>query len=128
MTKSFSTTVEMSVNHWNLYRLINNVLKDRVTCIEWLMEQGLLPKSRNCPKCKKSMKVDIVKSRQGMGRFRCQRRHASGNPIELQISKGTWFEEIKINSMKAVLMIYAFTTVKRNKTRPLDGRVTCQKA
>ena len=98
----------MTTSYWNIYRLATDVLKDSETCIEWLMEQELLPRSRNCPKCKKEMKLEI--GIHGWGRFRCRKKHSSGGPVERQLTQNTLFEGAKITSMKAVLLIYAFAT------------------
>ena len=54
------------------------------------------------------MKLDITNH--GWGRFRCQKKHASGGPVEQKITKNTLFDGAKISPMKAVLLIYAFAT------------------
>lgn len=74
------------------------------------MEEGLLPRSRNFPKCKKAMSIDNTVHGHGIGRFRCHRKHSSGQKIELQITKNTFFEHFKVSPIKAILLMYCFAT------------------
>ncbi len=92
---------------WNIYRLTLRVLKDRDTCLEWCREQELLPKEKNCQKCKRKMTFDPDR---GLGRFRCRYNHRGRGPIEISAAKGAWFENVKTSPLKIVLLVYAFAT------------------
>ncbi len=59
--------------HWNIYILTKEVLKDTSSCIEWCKGHGLLLVLNAYPKCRKNMIYD--ETRHGIGGFRCRRGH-----------------------------------------------------
>jgi transposase-like protein len=99
----------------NLIELGQTHLRDKASCIEWLMNLELIPRERKCPKCKKQMAIDKTTDGHGLGRFRCNRKHASGNIIEKQIAEGTWFEGAKTSPMKVMALVYAFANKMSEK-------------
>lgn len=77
----------MTTNKWNIYKLTLTVLHDRKTCIDWLINEELLPRSRNCPICKKPMILDVIGH--PSGRFRCQKMHTPERIISQPLVKNT---------------------------------------
>lgn len=103
----------------NILKLARNQLKDRETCVEWLKDLELIPRSKKCPRCKKEMKW---RARGTFGQFRCRGKHGSLGDYEVCVSKDTWFENIKVSPEKAVLLVYAFANnynyQKRSERHP----------
>jgi transposase-like protein len=90
--------------NWNIYKLATGPLKDRDTCINWLVEKALIPSSKYCARHKKQM---TVVNDDFLGKFRCR-----GKSSDHQESRAnnTWFQESRLSPEQVVLLTYAFTT------------------
>lgn len=75
------------------------ITKDEETCIRYLMDNEIIPKTKICYRCKRSMNLDIVKKR-----FRCDKK-ACPNTNNM-LFKGTFFENCKFSISTCLEMMY----------------------
>lgn len=72
-------------------------LHDKDRLIEWLMEEGLLAKSRVCSVCGDDMKLVNCDDRSDAFKWECRRRvNSKRHKVEMSIRAKSWFEQSKM--------------------------------
>lgn len=85
----------------NFRKLTLEVMKDRDTCIEWLLNHGLLTRTKNCRKCGGPMKLEVGIN--GWGRLRCRKHNEC-----VQITKRSFFESVRLAPEKSIILMYCW--------------------
>lgn len=94
----------------NIFKLSSTILKDKDTCMDWFREQGALPSTteRVCHWCPRGKPMTWDPDVGYAGRWRCRANHGNRGVLSVMATEGTWFEHVKIDPRKVVLLVYAF--------------------
>ena len=90
---------------FSMARLINKrdlveFLEDKVNCIQFLCDEGLLNTQKLCSECDSVVNLKKITDRI-LPYFVCERRHKR---IRISCAKGTWYENTKMSPLQVMLM------------------------
>lgn len=101
------SVIPISFTTWTTGRYICEVIKDRRTFIQWLIDQKLIPAEKICEEGH-VMRFDESQGRKGkncLGLFRCRLKHSDGKDRQLSCGNGTFFEKSHLLP-EAIVMIF----------------------
>ena len=83
-------------------------LHDRALTADWCREMGLVAQAKQCDRCNQPLAWDNSPPHDKFGRFRCRRRKCRNYDKSISASKGSWFENVKVEADKAIILMYSF--------------------
>ena len=109
---------------WITLRFINKndlveLLEDKVNCVQFLCDEGLLNTDKLCSECDSPMNLEKLPDKK-IPYFVCARRHKR---MRISCAKGTWFENTKMSALQVMEMTHCFTTENSYKQTDVEASV-----
>lgn len=98
-----------SVATWNLVNIARRVISSPENAVNFSIQNGLLPRSKQCPFCHNSLKLTRSRAGSMSMRFYCPLRSCSGYKKTYSFTRGTWFERVKLNWEQVIIFTYCFS-------------------
>ena len=95
--KKVATTVAANTRNGVMMTFKMCRLNDKEMLVKWLMEEGLLRKSRLCERCSKEMSLVMCEDRSDGWKWQCQKQsNGKRHRVEESIRKGSWFSNSRL--------------------------------
>ena len=105
---SYSRSTVDSGKKMNHRRLINEVIPNKETAIQWAFDNNIIASCRQCPVCNSNMQLKDAQNYSSDGcRWRCRN---NGHSKDISIRKDSWFEKSNMTIEEIIELTYYWTT------------------